>query len=55
MSKSVKVPDEIWETLIKIKIRDKRKNMGEVITDLLAKAKEVNINDTSSNSKANKD
>lgn len=50
MSKSVKVPDGIWETLINIKIRDKRKNMGEVISDLLIKAKEVIVNDKSNKS-----
>ena len=44
MSKSVKIPEVIWKTLSEIKIRDNKKTLGEVITDLLIKAKEVEIN-----------
>jgi hypothetical protein len=50
MSKSVKLPDGIWKILMSIKLRDDRKNLGEVISDLLIKAKEVKEDvDTQSN------
>lgn len=41
MSKVIKVPDGVWKTLSEIKIRDNKKSLGEVIYDLLVKAKEV--------------
>lgn len=40
MSKSLKIPFPLWKTLMSIKIRDNKKNLGEVISDLLKNAKE---------------
>ncbi len=51
MQKSIKVSKETWKILLKIKVRDERKTLGEVISDLLIKAKEVDVNDTQSNTK----
>lgn len=49
--KSVKVSKETWKILTDIKMRDDRKTLGEVISYLLIKAKEVEVNDTQSNQK----
>lgn len=52
MSRSIKVSENIWNALWNIKRRDNKKNLGEVISDLLTKAKEEIKNDTQSNPKA---
>lgn len=51
MQKSIKVSKEIWKILSNIKVREDRNTLGDVIFDLLVKAKEVDGNDTQSYSK----
>ena len=54
MLKGIKIPEETWEILFTIKLRDKEKSVGSVIYTLLKKAKEVENNDTQSDKETDK-